>query len=369
MRFALGFTVLLMSGATPIAQQEPARAGWTPTLEVRVLSAWPEGTQTNAFVGWKLGSGREPIAGSVVTGPTLCDVGIGRAEPPRMPTTRRNVWKMSGEYLGEKNGRHQVRITSGFSRLNDQESSERTIQTFSLREGDNVALDVLRGPLDGVCQTHTLVIDARLTMTPDDSALAHAQYSADLWLVHTSPGGPERREHLIMNIDGLQAVPFQFNTLLFPLPSVDPGTAQAAIRLAGIVRVRPRADGLVDVDIDTIRTVFGLDQPASGNGPWTSASPTGPATARKTLTLKTGETTAIEFPPPRGFVMRALQPAGGGGGRTTVRVAPIGPVDATVQPPDDDAGVEIRDGRIRLYTDRFFKGHRTQLLLTLRRSG
>ena len=41
----------------------------------------------------------------------------------------------------------------------------------------------------GTCQVHTVTLDARLVLQPSDPALARARYSADLWLVHTDPGG------------------------------------------------------------------------------------------------------------------------------------------------------------------------------------
>ena len=203
------------------------------------------------------------------------------------------MWKLNGEYLGEQAGRHQIRVTTGFTRLGGQPSSATTTQTLSLREGDHLTLDVLTGPASGNCQVRNVTIDARLVMQAADPALARARYSADLWLVHTDPSGQQRREHLITNVDGSAAAPFMFSRLSFPLPFLDArqGNAEAFIQLTGALRARTHTDGLVDLDVDTNRIIFGAERPDQ------SSSFTPPPT-RKTLTLKVDETTAIEFPPP-----------------------------------------------------------------------
>ena len=84
---------------------------------------------------------------------------------------------------------------------------------------------------------------------------------------------------------------------------------------------------------------------------------------QKTLTVKIDETTAIDFPPPSsGYAMVRLGDAQGTG-RGGVAAAPR----ALEQPSASGPTVEVKDDRLVLYTDRFFKGHRTQLLVTLRR--
>jgi hypothetical protein len=230
-----------------------------------------------------------------------------------------------------------------------------TRQTLSLREGDGVVLDALSGPVDNGCAVHTVTLDARLVMRAADPALARARYLADLWLVHTSPEGQEQREHLVTNIDASGAVPFAFNRLAFALPQIDArqGNMEATIQLTGSLRARARTDGLVDVDIETDRAMYGLDRPDSPTRPTL-------ATTRKTLTMKDEETTAIEFPPARGYSMMALDASGKlgvGAGRATAALPMTG----------DDEAVKVEGNGLRLYTDRFFKGHRTQLLVRLRR--
>lgn len=359
--------VVLSVAGTTLFAQDGAGTGWAPALEFRVLASLPQGATANARADLKLLKS-EPIAVTVWTGASLCSVGIGGGRDP-MPSTavQDNIWKLAGEYLGEQAGRHQVRVTAGFTRLAGRDSSGTTTQTLSLREGDNVVLDALSGPVGSGCPVHTVTVDARLVMQAVDPALARARYAADLWLVHASPDGQEQREHLVTNIDGSGPVPFMFNRLAFPVPQLDArqGNAEAVIQLTGALRARPRTDGLVDVDVETNRMIFGLEKPDSPVRPALS-------TTRKTLTLKSDETTAIDFPPPgSGFASLALDPGdsiavGVRGGRAgAIQVTPAG--TSPQARPAGTSAVEVKDGRLVLFTDRFFKGHRTQLLVTLRR--
>jgi hypothetical protein len=368
MRPILRLAVVMCAAAAPaFAQPDANGRGWVPALELRVLSATPEGSQAGASNTWKLVKDGEPIVSTVWTGRTLCTVGIGGAELPQYATEPGTVWKLNGEYLGESGGRQRVRLTSQFvRRVGDGSPEPATSQVLSLREGDHVALDALSAPIDDACHTHTVVMDARLVMEPADPALARMRYAADLWLIHTAVEGEQRRERLVANVDGSAAVPFMFNRLRFALPRLDPrqGDIAAAIELSGSLRARPRADGLVDVDLDTQPFMYRLDNPAR---PTTIRSPS----ARKTLTLKPGETTAIDFPA-GGMASAALEPgtgadvstsgigaAGGGRGRPLMNGVP--------PPAPPDSGIEVRQNRLVLHPKQFFKGHRTQLLITLRR--
>jgi hypothetical protein len=358
MKWIVRSAVMLSVGGTPFLAQTESGTGWTPALEVLVVASTPQGEVTKATGDRSLLKGGEPFSVTVTTSDSLCSVAIGRTKPPAS-TSHSNAWRLTGQYLGEEAGRHQIRVTSGFSRPGGRESSATTEQTLSLREGDKLVLDALKGPLDSACQVRNVTIQARLVMQPSDPALARATYTADLWLVHTDPGGREQREHLITNVAGPGATPFTFNRLSFPIPVVDAqqGDAEAFIQLTGAIRTRARTDGLVDVDLDTNRMLFGMDRPSK------PSSYTVPPT-RKTLTLKPGETTAIEFPPPSsGYSMLTLGDAQTSG-RLAGGVRATGPGSA---PAADGSSVEVKDGRLVLHTHRFFKGHRTQLLLTLRR--
>ena len=369
MRPTLRLAVMMCAAAAPpaFAQGDSGGAAWVPALELRVLSATPEGSHAGASNTWKLVKDGEPIVSTVWTGANLCTVGIGGAELPAYAKAPGHVWKLTGEYLGETAGRQRIRVTSQFTRRGgDEAAGPPTTQVLSFREGDHAALDVVSAPLSDACHTHTIVMDARLIMEPSNPALARARYTADLWMIHTNADGQQQREHLVVNVDGSGAVPFMFNTVRFALPQLDArqGDIAAAIELVGSLRVRPRADGLVDVDLDTQPFMFRLDNPARPANIRVASS-------RKALTLKPEETTAIDFPA-GGMASAALEPgtatgvstlgigaaAGGGRGRPLVNGVPA--------PPPPDSGIEVKQNRLVLHPKLFFKGHRTQLLITLR---
>jgi len=149
-----------------------------------------------------------------------------------------------------------------------------------------------------------------------------------------------------------------FNRLAFPVPQIDPrqGNAEATIQLTGAIRARTRTDGAIDLDIDTDRFLFSFEYPEKPPN-------RKPASTRKTVTVRADETTAIDFPPGRGVASLALgTPSGttgvgaGRGGRTNPE-----------SPAGDGPVIEARDGWLVLHTGRFFKDHKTQLLIRLRR--
>src|SRR5262245_55014319 len=253
MRSMLYTAVMLsLSAGGVFAQNDDTTTGWTPMLVVRAVSSRPEGTQSSQVSNDLKLVKREPAAVTIWTGRSLCTIGVG-GEPMTAAAPPANVWRMTGDYLGEEGGRHQVRVTAGFTRLAAGESGGMNTQTLSLREGDSVVLDALTDRTDATCPVRIVTFEARLAMQATDPALARARYTADLWLVHTDPEGKEQREHLVMNINGSLVVPFMFNRLAFPIPQVDArqGNTEAVIQLTGALRARPRADGLVDLDIET----------------------------------------------------------------------------------------------------------------------
>ena len=353
-RSAVAVTALVLTTAQPLAVTE----GWAPLLELRVMVAMPEGNVAASSKRWKLVKGGEAIGATVTTGRPLCVVGMGPIDSKPGPT-QPHVWRMTGEFLGEENGRQQIRVTTRFSRLAGVEDSAPVhTQTVSLRDGDSIVLDALTAPLQAGCTVHAMTMELRLAMSADDPALARARYAADLWLVHTDPSGREQREHLLTNVDGSGAVPFMFNRLAFPVPVVDPrqGSAEATIQVTGAIRARTRTDGAIDLDIDTDRRLFGFEYPDKPPNRT-------PMSTRKTVTVRADETTAIDFPPGRGMVSLALGAsesrtgvAGGFGGRTNPE-----------SPAVDGPVIEVKSGWLVLHTGRFFKDHKTQLLIRLRR--
>jgi hypothetical protein len=339
-----------------LAAQQRGESGWTPVLQVRAVSSQPDGPRVGVAGEWKIVKDGGPLAMTFVAGPTLCRMGVGSGDnlPPDAGTSR-VTWVVSGTWLGEQADRLQLRLTSKFLRLGGRESSVSTTQTVSLRDGDEITLDAVSEPLDGDCNVHTVTFNARLAMLPATVTLAQATYAADLWLIHNGPFDAEMRDHMVVNVNGLASVPFQFKPLGFSLPMADPrqGNISATISLAGSIRGRARADGLVDLDLETNRLVYGITSPET--------VPALTSMLRKTMTVRPGETTAVEFPPPSsGYSSVALeQPSGSGGVRA-------GADAATAAPPAQESAVQVVHGRLVLDTARFFRGHKTQLLITLK---
>jgi hypothetical protein len=300
------------------------------------------------------------------TGETLCSIGTGRgAEPPPGMSPGRTIWTVTGDYLGEQDGRHQLKVTSKFVRLGGRDAATATTQTLALRDGDEVTLDAVTEPvLAPTCKVHVVTFDARVVMRPSDPVLARTTYTADLWLVHDGPFEAQLRERLIINVDGTVTMPFRFGQMTFTVPQVDPRqrNISAAILLSGAMRARTRTDGQVDLDLETNRHMYGL---SNLDGLPTLTSP-----LRKTLTLRPGETMAVDFPPPSsGFTSMSLQPSGGGssgtgrsssvrveGGRARVEPPGVAPADT----------VSVKNDWLTLNTAAFFRGHKTQLLVTLK---
>ena len=226
--------VVTVAGTTLLAHTDEETPGWVPVLEIRAVSSAPEGAHSNVSGPRNLVKG-EPISTIITSGATLCSLGIASTDMPPGPSAPNSVWKLSGEYLGEQAGRHQIRVTTGFTRLGGQPSSATTTQTLSLREGDHVTLDVLTGAPSGNCQVRNVTIDARLVMQASDPALSRARYTADLWLVHTDRNGQQQKEHLITNVDGTTSASFNFSRLTFPVPTLDArqGNVEAFIQLTG----------------------------------------------------------------------------------------------------------------------------------------
>jgi hypothetical protein len=365
MRRIVGTALMLSLGSTgALAQNTTAASGWVPTLVVRPVPSHPEGARVSDVTGYLRLTKGESATATIWSGRALCSFGIAvparGGEPSDVPGefglgSAATIWKITGDYLGEQNGRYQIRVRSGFTRIDGSESTAMVTQTLSLRDGDDVVLDALKEPGDAACPVRIATFEARLALQPTDPALARAQYTADMWLIHTDPEGKEQREHLVMNIDGSSVMPFMFNRLAFPIPQVDPrqGNTEAVIQLTGALRVRPLADGRVVLDLDANRLIYGLENP---DRPLRSA----PTPLRMTLGFKEGETMRVDFPPPpSGFSSIALTKDGTSTvwvkrNKTAVQTAPSG-------------AIEVKEGKLVLWTYQFFRNHKTQLLITLRK--
>ena len=157
-------------------------------------------------------------------------------------------------------------------------------------------------------------------------------------------------------MNGAVDVPLVCKDVTFPLPKIVPAQDEftAYVRVAGTLRARARHDGLVDLDVNTQRSA-GLLLPGSPPGAHGSST-------RKSITVRLGETTAIEIPQPSsGYVMTALRI-----GEKMPRAGVIGARPAETEGQTILPKTSIRDGRFVFNAGALFKDHVTRLLIQLR---
>ena len=355
--------VAFVSAGAAVLAQGPSdgAAGTHPYVEFRVLKSGPTGTQPSATTGADLANGA-PTTALFYTGQSLCSVSIGTPAKDA-PADARNVMKMMAELLGEQDGTYSIRLTTQRLRTAGQAPTEPVSeQTVSLREGDGTLLDMVRdaSPAGSACSTSALTLEAKLSVRQDPS-LAQAVFAADLWFVHRDETGKEWTQHATMNVNGASDSPFGFNDVTFPLPKLDPRQIDLAafVRLSGTIKARARADGLTNLDLTTVRRV-GLQPTASE---WRGGA------ARKFMTVRADETTAIELPQPTGIESRSLDGTGSAAAGGVSVGAQAGAGSATTSGQTVAAGekVSVVNGRFVLNTTAFFKGHQTRLLVRVHR--
>jgi hypothetical protein len=292
-------------------------------------------------------------------GESLCQTTFGSDGRPPRPEAR-TVVRLAAELLGQKDGAYSVRLTSQHLREPGRSGEAPPFeQTVSLRDGDLVALDLLRNaaPVPG-CNTSSVTLEARLLVRLDP-AVARTLFVADIWFVHRDETGREWSQHVTSNVNGVMDTPLLFNDVTFALPRLqaDQDLFTAFVRLSGTLRARARTDGLVDLDVSTARSV-GLLLPSMPPGVHGQS-------ARKSITVRPDETTAIEIPQPAsGFVMTALHIGQKMSGSGAVGARPSGSGDSLATQPK----VFISNGAFVLNTGVFFKDHATRLLIRVHRA-
>ena len=344
------------SAVVAAVAQKPADnpTGTRPYVQFGLV--WPGETAPTSWTGDDLVAGT-PATARFVAGQSLCQSTFGGPfeKLPSSPADARYVIRLAAELLGEKDGAYSVRLTSQHVRFaGASEPDPPLVRTVSVRDGDRVALDMVRDVVPG-CETAALTLEAKFFVR-QDPALAQAVYAADVWFVHRDDAGHEWNQRLTANVNGAVDVPLVFKDVTFPLAKLDPAQDEftAYVRVAGTLRARARHDGLVDLDINTQRSA-GLLLPSSPPGAYGSST-------RQSITVRLGETTAIELPQPSSaFVMTALRIGEKMPGSGVIGARPAGTGEQTVLPK-----MSIRDGRFVFNIGAFFKDHVTRLLIRLR---
>jgi hypothetical protein len=354
-RLALVIAMLAWAGGQAAFTQTAAAGGPQPYVEFRMLRSGQ--TTPGATVGDDIKPGA-PVAAQFTARDSLCQSTFGAASIPH--DEARTIVKLTADLLDQKDGAYSFRLESRHLKAEGRATSQAFTQVVSMRDGDRVTLDMLRDPSPAAgCTTSTVTLEAKLLLKPDP-ALARALYVADLWFVHRDETGHEWTRHATTNVNASVDAPLLFNDITFPLPKLDPGqdVFTAFVRLSGTLRARPRADGLVVLEVSTQRGV-GILLPSNQPGTYG-------ASRRMTLTVKPDETAAIEIPQPAsGFVMTALRigekmPFSGRFG--------AGPADGTPDPMASQPAVFINKGAYVLNTGVYFKNHVTRLLIRVRRA-
>lgn len=355
---AVLISAVIAGAGTAISAQSP---GWTPVLEFRAVAAAADGDKTVTSNSWPLVVNGQPVTTTTIASSTLCSTGGGTDEFARRSPNADTIWKFSATLEGVDGSGYRLRVTSQFDRYAAGATPAPWTQPLVLKEGEEVTIDTIRAASDGPCHIRNLTMRARVVLRATNPAAQAARYTADAWLVHTDPAGTERRQHVTLSLDGSGPVPFTFEPIGFALPQLNPhqGDLQAFLALSGILRARTRPDGGIDVDVDTVRPL-GLFRPSEGNGKFRAG-----AGGHKTLTLKDDETVAIDLPAPAsGYSTMALTPEAkfnvGAGVRAT------GP--GTAAAPASTTAVTVKGDVLTLNTALFFKDHKTQLLIRLRKA-
>jgi hypothetical protein len=343
------FVALIASAEVITSAQSPAPM-WTPVIEYRQVLALPSGDQATKTGAVPLPLGGQPVTFGVMTSPDLCGTG-GPTEELAV-----DVALLSVDGRGVR-----AQVSSRFVKSATANAPTPWSQVITFKEGDEITLETMRANADGPCHARNLTIRAKIVLKANDPVAQAARYVADLWLVHdTGVGqsgvGSRRSLSVAINLSSAGPTAFAFAPLGFELPQLSPhqGDLQLCIDLSGSLRARLRPDGMIDLDVSTTR-MFALRHPADDPGPTRGSMGT------KTLTLKEDETVAMDLPIGNGVIMHALTPDARFSVNTGAR-----PGAAAAETPRPT--VSVKDDRMTVDFEQFFKGQKTQLLVRLRKA-
>jgi hypothetical protein len=241
-------------------------------------------------------SGSHPLTNAEVGGavlrvvPERCEVGWTNqyGGPAEAGYTG---WSIAGRVIAARGDEATVEIEWGRrfdESTSDQESGDwRT--TMTLRQDEMIPFDMVRARGDSSLPCQWFVAHVGVSFL-DPPEVAGAALRYELWLVHHDRNGRERTDRLDLVGEQGAAVKYAFRPLGVQQDgSLAETTSEetAHIEIGGTVRGRARRDGLVDVTVDTLRSVR-TDSGWSGRG------------GKKQLTVRPGETVEVALPPEYG---------------------------------------------------------------------
>ena len=348
MHAALLVTFLLSGAGIVTSAQSP---NWTPVIEYRVVQATPNGDKTATSDSFALPLGGQPITFGIQASADLCGTGGLTDE-----------LKVSVAFMSSDSSGIRAKVSSQFVRSAGTPPAPWS-QAITFKEGEEITLETMRATADGPCHIRNQTIRAKIVLRATDPAAQAARYVADVWLVHDSgvgenATGTRRSQSVAINLSGSGPTSFAFEPLAFALPPLSPnqGDLQLYLDLSGSLRARVRPDGQIDVDVATARS-FALRHPADDRGPIRGSS------GRKTVTLKEDETVALDLPTGTGLMTHALTPEAKFDVGVGIRAG-----GSNTTGPAPRAAVSVKDDRMTVVFEEFFKGQKTQLLIRLRKA-
>lgn len=357
---AVLLVALLFATGIVASAQSPV---WTPVIEYRVVQATPTGDKTATSGSLPLPPGGQPVTFTTRSSGDLCGTGGGSGEGLSQRPVMDNVLKVSVAFMSNDSSGVRARVSSQFERTASGTPPAPWSQVITFKEGEEVTLETMRATVDGPCHIRNQSIVAKVVLRASDPAAQSAKYVADVWLVHdagvgTDGTGRRRSQAMAINLSGGGPTPFTFEPLGFELPPVssNQGDLQLYLDLTGSLRPRVRPDGLIDLDVSTTRG-FALRHPADDRGPVRGGG------GNKTVTLKEDETVAVDLPIGNGVMMHALTPDAKFNVGMGVRAG-----GAPTAAPPNSRGVSVKDDRMTVIFEEFFKGQKTQLVIRLRKA-
>ena len=178
-----------------------------------------------------------------------------------------------------------------------RESASEELSSVSLREGDRRLLDFVREPGSRCMRNAALQVTVSIK---EDPVLASSQLAYDLWLVHETADGESTagRAQLTAGQGELQAFAFPRQKLPSRASGAG-GDGNLQVAVAGHVRGRMRSDGMLELALDTNRTLS-----------YAAPSEDGGITegGLKTVAVRPGEAVRVELPNPTAGSATAADP-------------------------------------------------------------
>jgi hypothetical protein len=355
----LVFAVALVAGAGFEMGRARAASGFNPMIEVHGRTMKRDGGVAQSATGSEFFVPGTRVTMAIKAGTThpeemtLCGGGVGGDGPiDQMLKHSSFVWRLTTVPVKYENGRATFDLEWARYRAdNGDRAVAQGKSTLTLAEGQRQVVDLVHGaPGSGSCNAESTLIEVGVAVK-EDPKLAQNILQYDLWLTHQTPDGDRKVRHFVgMGLQGAE-VAFAFVPLRFPVPQLVSNQLpyDLIMSVLGKLRGRVTPEGRIALTIDTTRSdgMGPRGEPATGNGSGSGS---------KFLEMAEGEAVEIELP--------------AGSGRSSRQAfAGVTPPPRAGAPVRETDPVSVRDGRVTVEEGLFFQGHRTSLVVQVRRVG